>query len=250
MSSLASLFDTYGLRARVQPALLALLPVFITIAVWFPGLYDRAVGLIGVATACGVLAVLANVARARGRKVQPRLYAKWGGEPTTRWLSHAGDHLDPLTKARYHAYLSEHINGWRAPSEERESRDPRSAEVAYESAVRWLRERPGEGPRYSLISKENVSYGFRRNLYGLKPVGLPLAVICVAGNVIAGGLSSLGELVDFPPEAVASLVLSLVAVVVWIGIVRETWVRDAGDSYARALLATCDQTVTDNSEQE
>lgn len=162
-AALASYFDTYSLLARLQPALLALCPAFFSASVWIPGLYDRATILISLAAACGLVAFLAHVSRARGRKVQPCLYRKWGGEPTTRWLSHDDERLDPLTKARYHAYLERCVDGWKAPSSEDESGDPDAARMAYESAVRWLREETRDGPGSRLVFKENVSYGFRRN---------------------------------------------------------------------------------------
>ncbi len=85
-----------------------------------------------------------------------------------------------------------------------------------------------------------MSYGFRRNLYGLKPIGLTLGLLCIAGNAgtlyhavfVTGG--------PIPPPGVASLALSLVAVAGWLWVVRQSWVRDGADGYARALLAACD----------
>ena len=240
-TALVSYFDTYSLLARLQPALLALLPAFVTAAVWVPGLFDRATVVISVAAACGLVAFLAHVSRARGRKVQPCLYVKWGGEPTTRWLSHDDGRLDPLTKARYHLFLERYVDRWKAPTPEDETSDPAAAQMAYESAVRWLREKTRNGPGSRLVFKENVSYGFRRNLYGLKSIGLLLAVCSVTVNALAVWNSGFSDLEQVPPEVTASTVFSLLAVAGWIWIVRVQWVKDAGDGYARALLATCDQ---------
>ena len=237
---LGDLFDGYSRQARLQPALLALFPLFVTIAVWVPALYDFAAGLLGLATACGAVVYLAHLARGLGRKAESRLYAAWGGKPTTLWMTHGDPNLDPQTKARYHTFLSDHIAGWSAPTVDEEATDPRTAEAAYDSAVRWLRESTRDRKRYSLVFKENVSYGFRRNLYGLKPIGLTLALLCVAGNLgalyhtvfVAGG--------PVPPPGIASLALTLVAVAGWLLVVRQSWVRDGADGYARALLAICD----------
>ncbi len=237
---LGDLFDGYSRQARLQPELLALFPLFVTVAVWVPALYDFAAGLIGLATACGAVVYLAHLARALGRKAESRLYDAWGGKPTTLWMMHGDRTLDPQTKARYHAFLSDHITGWSAPSPDDEANNPRAAEATYDSAVRWLRERTRDRKRYGLVFKENVSYGFRRNLYGLKPIGLTLAVLCVAGNLgalyqavlVAGG--------PIPPLGIASLALTLVAVAGWLWVVRQSWVRDGADGYARALHAACD----------
>ena len=238
---MASFLGTYGLQARIQPALLALLPVFFTAVVWVPELYDWAVGLIGLATACGVLVVLSHISRLLGRQVQPKLYANWGGKPTTRWLFHSDGNLDPETKTRYHAFLTQRVRNWVAPSPEEEPRDPKTAEVAYESAVRWLQEQSGNSPRHSLVFKENVSYGFRRNLFGLKPIGLTVAGACAVYN------ATLKAGQQLPTVGIASLLLSILAVALWLGIVRDGWVRDAADGYARALLAVCDQLAPEES---
>ena len=169
-----------------------------------------------------------------------------GGEPTTRWLSHSDEHLDPMTKSRYHTFLASQIPDWIAPTPEDESASPKASEVAYESAVRWLQERIGNSPRHSLVFKENVSYGFRRNLYGLKSPGLAIAGVCTAANVVVlliPGLVTVGEPIT---AASLSLLLCLLSLCAWIWIVREPWVKDAGDGYARALLATCDQGLVDD----
>lgn len=243
---LGDLFDTYSRQARLQPALLALFPMFVTVAVWVPALYDFAAGLVGLAIACGAVVYLAHIARSLGRKAELRLNDSWGGKPTTLWMTHGDRNLDPQTKARYHALLSDRIDGWSAPSPDDEARDPGGAEASYDSAVRWLREATRDRKRYGLVFKENVSYGFRRNLYGLKPIGLSLALLCVAGN--AGALwhaifiAAAGAI---PPVGVASLALSIATAAGWILVVRPSWVRDAADGYARALLAACDQIGAD-----
>ena len=239
------LLDTYSRQARLLPALLVLLPLFVAIAIWVPELYDLASGLLGLATACGAVVYLAHLSRALGRKVEPHLYSNWGGKPTTLWLSHDDPNLDALTKARYHAFLRDHIDGWVPPSFEEESRDFHASEIAYESAVRWLREKTRNRKRYALIFKENVSYGFRRNLYGLKPVGLSLGLLCLAGNSSAFYHSFFVTTSAIRPDGLASLVFNLFVVAGWLAVVRQSWVKDGADGYARALLAACDQISSD-----
>ncbi|MDE0553922.1 MAG: hypothetical protein OXI24_06895 [Candidatus Poribacteria bacterium] len=238
---ITQLFDSYSLQARVQPALLALLPPIIAIAAWFPGLYEWGTGLMGLALGCGAVVFLAHVARARGRKVQRRLFAVWGGKPSNLWLSHSNQRLDATTKGRYHDILASHINGWTAPSLEEESKDKQRAQEAYESAVRWLREKTRDRQRYSLVFKENVSYGFRRNLYGIKPLGICLALLSVAGNTWALYFQSWNGTTAATTQGLASLILNLLFLFSWVAVVRAQWVKDSADAYARALLAACDQ---------
>lgn len=238
---MANLFDTYSRQARLQPALFALFPLLVTIAVWVPTLYNLAAGFVGLAVTCGTTVFLAHVSRMLGRRAEADLYSLWGGKPTTRWLCHSNEHLDSQTKTRYHSFLEKSIDGWNSPSPRDESDNLKSAEIAYESAVRWLREKTRDRERFPLIFKENVSYGFRRNLYGLKLLALAIGFICLAGNgsalwyVIASSAPS-GAL-----QGVGSLVFNVVVLLCWVAIVRASWVKDAADGYARALLAACDQ---------
>jgi hypothetical protein len=113
---LMKLLDTYSFRARLQPALFALLPLLITAVAWVPALYEMGGALIALGTTCGVTMLLAQLARLRGRKVEQQLFSMWGGSPSTVWLRHRDHHLDAHTKARYHACLAQRVPGWQAPT--------------------------------------------------------------------------------------------------------------------------------------
>lgn len=233
--------DTYSRQARLFPALIALLVLFVTIAAWVPNLYDFAAGIVGLFIASGVTVLFAHVVRSMGRKIESELYSSWGGKPTTLWLRHKDSHLDAVTKSRYHATLSRLIGRWNAPTEIMETQDPESSDVIYDSAVRWLREKTRDRKHYPLVFKENVSYGFRRNIYGIKPIGITLAIVCTIGNIGALYYHITYSSAEIPMQGIGSFVLSILFVVGWICIVKRDWVRDAADAYARALLAYCDQ---------
>ena len=239
--SFSDLFDTYSRQARLQPALFVLFPLFVTIAIWFRSLYDMAASLVGLAVACGTIIYLAHLSRSFGRKVETRLFAEWGGKPTTTWLLNNDCNLDVHTKARYLAFFTNHVPGWTAPSQEDESTDCDAASAAYDSAVRWLREATRDQRKFDLVFKENVSYGFRRNLYGLKKLGLVVSFTCVAGNIGALCYDYFSTFPKIEPAGLVSLVISVVIVAGWLVVVRQAWVKDSADSYTRALIAACDQ---------
>lgn len=233
-------FDRYGRQARLLPALLALFPVFITVAVWVPALYKSAAGLVGLAVACGLLTALAHFARSRGRHLERQLIVLWGGLPTSIWLRHSSEQLEPETKARYYKFLEQHVDSWKAPTVDEERADPTTTDSRYQSAVRWLLEFTRDNQRFPLVFAENVSYGFRRNTLGLKPYAILLCVATI-------GVSLVG-MYDVPPiQLVENLLPQLTAMVVtftlllwWIFAVTKSWVRDAGDAFAKAILAACD----------
>ena len=233
------MFDAYSRQARLQSALLALFPLFFSVAVWLPALYELVAGLVGLAVACGVTVAFAHVARVRGRTIEEQLFESWGGKPTTTWLRHRDDHLDEHTKARYCEFLGSNVRDWRGPTVEEERADPTEADARYETAVRWLLEYTRDRKRFPLVFKENVSYGFRRNLYGLQAIGLIVAIVCTIANVVALYIGA-GDGGSTSAAGAAALGVSFAAIVGWLFVVKPAWVRDAGDAYAKALLAACD----------
>lgn len=47
---------------------------------------------------------------------------------------------------------------------------------------------------FDLIFKENVNYGFRRNLWGMKPVEIVVAIVSVVAAMVPAVMSVGGEL--------------------------------------------------------
>ena len=246
-----SLFDYYGRRARLYPSLLTGLPLVATIVAWFPALADvkTSGAIVGVGAAAGLFYWLASLTRSAGKGVQKRLLSAWGGWPTTVMLRHRSSSLSGPTRDRYHSYLSCSVQGLTLPTPEEEEQDPTAADEAYVSAVAWLKEQR-RGPEHNLILKENAEYGFRRNLLALKPWGIGLCLVSLiswtaamlaSAPAIPASLSSLqeplGNLTVAQWGALAFVVLALAG---WIAVVRDKWVREAGNDYARALLASCD----------
>ncbi len=241
------IFDLYTLRARVYPALIALVPLLAQLVAYFPDLPTNALGkaLFTIAGSTGLLYLLATMSRSAGKKTEKRLLRKWGGWPTTIWLRHGDTNVLPGTKQRYHRYLQAHIQNISIPTEEQERRDPDAADQVYASAVHWLKEQR-RGDQYSLINKENTEYGFRRNMRGVKGIAIAISLLGVLASVVRVGIEVATRTVEIPEilsELWLPLAAGLVGVVVlftWAFRVNDAWVREAGDQYARALLASCD----------
>jgi hypothetical protein len=230
------IFDEYGRKAQLYPALLVLLAPLVTAVVLFPGLISIKGSLTTLFVGCGALYLLANVAREFGRRSQKRLFPD--GMPTPQWLRHKDSNLEAPTKRRYKAFLSKKISGLRFPSARIEAEDPRAADERYQSAVRWLIDNTRDNQR---VRQELTAYGFRRNLYGLRPWGL---VLTIASATVAvwilwdrHGLT----ITAAPAEAViAVIVAGIVLPALWLFAVTSSWVRSAADSYAAALFGFCD----------
>ncbi|MYA88724.1 MAG: hypothetical protein F4X97_09795 [Boseongicola sp. SB0662_bin_57] len=230
---MSELFDRYSLQARMAPALLSLFPLFLLIAISFPQLYTVVAGLFSLALACGILTLAAHFARSRGKALEKRLNERWGGRPTTLFLLNNNNELDSQTYQRYVQFFTSNIPGWSL------GHDP---VPSYESAVRWLLERTRDTGRFNLVFNENISYGFRRNCLGMKPIGLIVAMVCSIVWVVE--IYSLGpQWSAVQPQQWAGLGFTVLLFTWWIIIVGESWVRESGDAYAKALLGSIDTMV-------
>lgn len=240
------LFDTYNRQARLYPALLTVLPVVVVVLAAFPQILTNGIGtaLIAVAVTSGLIFFLSDIGRTLGKRLERTLLGKWGGWPTTIWLRHASEHLVSATKSRYHAFLQCQVPGIALPTREMEAQDTKAADEAYASAVEWLKERC-RGKKFPLVEKENASYGFRRNLRGLKPIGLVVSSLALVTSVylLVLGLErpwSFQSVASVSPTVAGAAVFAFLALAGWSFFVTPAWVRQGGDAYARALLACCD----------
>jgi hypothetical protein len=250
MTDISRLFDSYNRHARLYPALLILLPPTLMFIGWLPAALDVGKTILSVAAACGLLYLLADYARTRGKRLEPKLIEEWGGWPTTLWLRHLDSHLSGDVKRRYHSFLGKQPGIGTLPTQAEEQVNPREADQRYEAAVLWLKEQC-RGPKYPLVEKENATYGFRRNLLGLRTTGLAIAIMTLAFPIVTALLLKqpsrqemasvvLNAYLNAPGGVQGAAVFALLATVTLVLVVSRKWVREAGDQYARALLSCCD----------
>ncbi|RWA94495.1 hypothetical protein [Mesorhizobium sp.] len=255
-TDIGQMFDSYGRQARLYPGLLTIFPPLVAVLAWFPWLILSSIGatLLTIATSCGLVYALSSWARTKGRRIEPSLRKQWGGWPTTILLRHASD-LDVYTRQRYHNFLGASVPSLAAfPTKEQEIADPAAANAIYDSAVIWLKER-ARGKEFPMVHRENAQYGFRRNLRGLKPIGIAFCIVTLLASIgailfanpgfvdllknhdwraAAGVLGSLG------PAVLSTMAINVFATLIWIFVVTKQWVWEGGCQYATALLAACD----------
>ena len=226
--------DQYDLKARLYPGLLITLPIFAAVFSIFPKFqHPKAIGT-GLFLEFALLFWLMRIARDQGKRVEPGLFARWGGRPTTILLRWSDSEIDPLTKVRYHRVLSNLIKS-AFPDAAAESRDQQSAENLYNSAVKALIEKR-RGKTHHLIFNENCNYGFARNLYGLRWAGVVSNIATAILLVIACRLS--GWHVNEQLGGIAAL--DVFCTILLATFASKSSVRRAAFAYAHALLRSCD----------
>ncbi len=234
--------DTYTRSARLMPALLVFLPIGLAAGAWTTKFADSktAGGLVTLATSFGLASLLAQVGRDAGKKRQDQLYTSWGGKPTTVMLRHRTGAFNRHTLARYHAKLGALIPELRLPSEEQERGDPAAADEVYEACIDYLLAHTRDQSKFRLVFEENVNYGFRRNLWGMKAAAIAidlLALVLMGTRAISGN----GGLPSVDATWIAALILNAILLAWWLIRIRPAWIRSAADAYARQLIAACDQ---------
>ena len=165
--------DAYSIRTRWAPVLLVVLPLLILCFSLVPGLpaWNKLWPLLGAAS---IVILVDQLGRDGGKRLQPALWASWGGAPTTAALRHR-DAANPVLLARQHERIAA-IVGHALPTAHEERADPAGADHAYQAAIAVLIARTrGRRKEYPLIFTENCNYGFRRNMLGLRPWGRLLA---------------------------------------------------------------------------
>jgi len=231
-------FDSYTIQARLKPSLLVWLPVGLAIVAWLP---ERFVGwglLVGMSTTCGLTLLLAEAGRDQGKLKEKVLFRKWGGTPTTQLLRHRDGWIDRNTKVRYHQKLQTFVPGITLPTPQEEDADPAAADETYASCIRYLIERTRNRKAFPLVFKELVSYGFRRNLWGMKAPGALLAAFGALACATAIG-ARWG--VSVPAAAIVATAISAALVAFWLMHITPEWVRTVAFAYAERLLASLEK---------
>jgi hypothetical protein len=186
--------------------------------------------------------LLAQIGRDNGKKKEKGLFESWGGKPTSIILRHSNDHLDVHTKKRLHAKLEQTIPNIKIPTHEEEQENIQAADAIYDSCTKYLISKTRDSNKYSLLLKENINYGFRRNLWGMKTWALLIIFSCfLVHSLMATGkftaISSVSSK-DWILLGIFSLFLLF-----WLFIVNREWIKMTAFAYAERLHETLDEQI-------
>lgn len=226
------MIDSYRTRARMFPVYVTISPVILTIAALVPKGLD--LPLAGAAAIVLVpLSFLASQVGADfGKRIEKDLWLKWGGPPTTRFLRHGNDEYSADSRERVHEKLRRF--GLNVPTEAEESGDQAASDTRWVSCTEELIRRTRSKKKYPLVFKGLVEYGFRRNLLGLKSIGLPICVLSLiscAWSVWATWNSN-----EITAVGVSTTLLLVSLTLVWLFWVKENIVSISANRYARFIL--------------
>ena len=238
----AKAFDAYDMKARLFPGLLVLLPAIVYLGLTYGAKHPALAALGSIIGVCGGPYALAAFVRTWGQRAQTNLYMRWGGQPSTILLRHSDARIATQTKQAYHAQIALKL-GLKMPSAEEEENDPVSADQAYAAAADALRPMTNNKVTFPFVFKELVAYGYNRNAFGARWVGMLVALSCAVVVFIRSGALSLQSLAfDMKPLFALSLSDGLTLIVcallslLWLFHFTGKTVEQSGFSYALRLL--------------
>ena len=241
--SIFKLFDAYSLRARLLPALLAAAPSVAALMLLISWRSFDLTSTFATLATFVLLYALSDFARRCGRSVEQKIFTNNGGMPSIVLFRRNDAVIDEGSKERYRNFLAKKLNIG-VPSSEQEFEDQQVADKFYEQCGVWLRENTRDVKKFSLLFSENVTYGFRRNIFGLKRLAIGLNLLTV---IVCVGLlwNSAWTLTGDRAERIEIILLIAFAHLVYmIFAVRESVVWEAANVYARQLILSCESFLT------
>ena len=236
-------FDAYSIRARLFPAIIAAAPALAALTLLISWKSFELSNLIATLGMLVLLFAIADFSRARGRAIEGKLYAVHGGMPSITMFRRNDGTIDAGSKDRYRAFLAGKL-AVVAPSPADENADQAAADAFYGQCGNWLRQNTRDTKKFPILFGENITYGFRRNLLGVKVLALCLNAIVVA--VCTFILWRLSWDTDTPQGSRTAVVLVVAAAhaAYMLLAVSRTAVWDASKAYGRELILSCESFLT------
>jgi hypothetical protein len=221
------LLDDYELKARVAPGLILALPVLVDAVYAAPVLSTWPIFAAGGVCSLALVYGLAHLVRAKGRALEPELWRRWDGPPSTRFMRLRDQFFGPELKTSIRCGLREKFS-LTLPTLSEETADPVLADKAIVNAFRQVRQYLRQRDPNGLWYKNNAEYGFCRNLVGCRALWV---IVGTAATIFAAidGVRAKSGIVN-PASAIGCL--SLICAVYFGWFILPAATKRTAESYA------------------
>src|SRR5699024_4600690 len=237
VTSLISLWlDDYERQARLAPGVLALSPIAVVAVVYGLRSSPLTTVLSSLLFLAGGPLLLAESVRHQGKRVQAKIWALWRGKPTSRKLRLREPDQNTVRREAWRSAVSL-VTGIELLSRRAEKGNPQRADETIELAVSKLRNRTRDAKKFLLVKKENRSYGFQRNLYGIRWFGRIVSVMTLVALFICLlwlYQSSGWRAIDY--MRIVAVATSVAFLIFWLFFPSLNRVKSAADTYADEIL--------------
>lgn len=234
-------FDNYSMKARLYPMVLMFLPFAIVSIAFSYNVSSTAQSIGSLGGAACLSFLLSQIGRDGGKKKEPALWRSWGGSPSVQILRISDYTLDTHTKQRYHKSLKSLCQVTELTTAQQLNYVELTDEV-YKAWTQFLIGKTRDIAMFSLLYKENISYGFRRNLWGLKPYAIALIVAIMLGWYFLNSYLY-GSYIPtaFPLQWLLANAGLLIVLLFWVFVVTKNWIKLVAFAYAERLMEACDR---------
>jgi len=235
------MFDTYTLKARYYPVIILFLPIII-IGFFYSLQFDSIFHFLASIGVVGALTYLfSQLGRDQGKRKEALLWKYWGGMPSLQLLRLRHPRIDKHTKQRYHQKLQSLCPVPIPPDVEMEESNPSDADEIYRAWTKYVISQTRDIQKFSLLLKENTSYGFRRNLWGLRAFAIGLAAVSQLANYFFWVFKlNVFNPLKFPHGFIYSTIAILLIILFWVLVVTKDWIKLVAFSYAERLCECVD----------
>ena len=197
--------DEYEVKARLAPGLIVALPALVDAIHVVPSLSNWPIFAAGGVIALVLLYGMGHVIRASGQQLEPSLWKQWAGPPSTRLMRSNDTFFGPELKNSIRAAVTQEF-GITLPTFDQEKKDPNGSDKAIGDAFGRVRGFLRRSDLTGVWQKNNIEYGFCRNLLG----GRMLWASVAAGSLVVAIWYSATNHSGFLNPAVVVSCLSLV----------------------------------------
>ena len=231
------MFDNYTLKARFYPVIILFLPLIIT-GIFYSFEFKSIIHLLSSLGLVGALTYLfSQLGRDKGKLMEPLLWKRWGGAPSTQIMRFRDTHIDKYTKKRYHDKMQTLCSISVIPNPTLEANSPTDCDEVYLAWTKYLISHTRDETKFTLLLKDNTSYGFRRNLWGLKGISIVFILLLIILNYLFWAIKiSVWNPVSFPDSFMYSQSALIAVLFFWIFVITSNWVKIPAFSYAERLF--------------
>lgn len=176
------IFDAYDWRARAAPAFIVSLPVITTLTSCFEWPGPVLGRILGGAIWLLLIYILTIPVRNSGVSIEPALWEKWDGPPSTVMMRWRDNRIGKDLKRQYHDAVRIYLK-LPMPSEKDEATDPKKADELTTQAFQRVRAILRDNDPKGLWSTNNANYGLHRNLLGSRKLWV---FFCIGGIIVSG----------------------------------------------------------------
>lgn len=233
MNKFLELYDRYDLRVRMSVAIIVLIPIIMSFYLIIPEVRSLSFTAIIIIILFGISNLIISISRYYGRDTIKKCFN--GILPAQQMLHPDDTTLDEITKKRYQYFFSSKIDGISFKS------DTQNLDAVCNTSINWIISQTRDSNQFPVIKEELINFGFAKNLYGVKSLGIIVTITVIILDMIIFFLQYHYKTYIFNNlNIVVSLILSFCILIMWIFIINKKWVIECGRNYAKALLSACD----------